>query len=156
LDETEVVLFTRADQQFHFVRGVTVVFDTARRLAHPSELQIALPEMSVGSVFYHFIDARRRDPLSMDDFRAWLTGLGPEYEAVCDDLAEVDPYFESLYVLRDRLAAVFAHHFGDVSHEMNDDYESSAETEAETGEQAENDTSKAGEETIPVERVLCS
>ena len=28
LDETEVMLFARADQQFHFVRSVIVVFDT--------------------------------------------------------------------------------------------------------------------------------
>ena len=38
LDETDLVLFTRSDRQFHFVRGVIVVFDTARRLSHPHEL----------------------------------------------------------------------------------------------------------------------
>jgi hypothetical protein len=108
LDETEVVLFSRSDQQFHFVRSVIVVFDTHRRLADPSELARALPEMSPSSVFYHFIDARRREPLGVDDFRAWLLGLGPEFAALCDLLAEVDPYFESLYVLRDHLAELFA------------------------------------------------
>ena len=111
LDETDLVLFTRSDLQFHFVRGVIVVFDTARRLSHPHELPKALPEMSVGSIFYHFIDARRRDPIGVDDFRAWLMGLGPEYEAVIEDVAEVDPYFESLFVLRDRLTQLFVRHF---------------------------------------------
>ena len=113
LDETDLVLFTRSDRQFHFVRGVIVVFDTARRLSHPHELPKALPEMSVGSIFYHFIDARRRDPLGVDDFRAWLMGLGPEYEAVIEDVAEVDPYFESLFVLRDRLTQLFVRHLAD-------------------------------------------
>lgn len=113
LDETELVLFARSDQQFHFVRGVTVVFDTARRLADPAELRTAVPEMSVGSIFYHFIDARRRDPVGADDFRAWLMGLGPEYQPVIQDLAAVDPYFESLYVLRDHLTELFERHFGD-------------------------------------------
>jgi hypothetical protein len=112
LDETDLVLFARPDQQFHFVRGVIVVFDTHRRLADPAELRSVVPEMSVGSIFYHFIDARRREPVSVDDFRAWLMGLGLGYEALIDDLAEVDPYFESLYVLRDHLAALFARHFG--------------------------------------------
>lgn len=111
LDETELMLFAQADQQFHFSRSIIVLFDTHRRLTHPTELVDALPELSVGSVFYHFIDARRRDPLGVDDFRAWLTGLGPEHQALCDALAEVDPYFDSLYILRERLAELFAEHF---------------------------------------------
>lgn len=115
LDETELVLFARSDQQFHFVRGVIVVFDTARRLSDPAELQLVVPDLSVGSIFYHFIDARRRDPIGVDDFRAWLMGLGPEYEPVIQDLAAVDPYFESLYVVRDHLASLFSRHFGPAS-----------------------------------------
>jgi hypothetical protein len=111
LDETELMLFARADQQFHFARSVIVVFDTHRRLSHPAELVKALPELSVGSVFYHFIDARRREPIGVDDFLSWLLGLGPEYQGLCNSLAEVDPYFESLFVLRDRLAGLFAEHF---------------------------------------------
>ncbi len=113
LDETDVVLFTRSDQQFHFVRGVIVVFDTTRRLADPHELPQTLPEMSVGSIFYHFVDARGREPIGVDDFRAWLMGLGPEYGAVIDDIAEIEPYFESLFVLRDRLTELFIRHLGE-------------------------------------------
>ncbi len=111
LDETELMLFARGDQQFHFARSVIVVFDTEKRLHHPRELVEALPQMSVGSIFYHFIDARRREPIAVDDFRAWLLGLGPEYEGLCDSVAEIDPYFESLFVLRDRLAETFAQHY---------------------------------------------
>ncbi len=110
LDETELILSARADQQFHFARSVIVVFDTHRRLTRPDELVSTLPELSVGSVFYHFIDARRREPIGVDDFRAWLMGLGSEYGPLCDSLAEIDPYFESLFVLRHRLAQVFAEH----------------------------------------------
>ncbi len=110
LDETELVLFARGDRQFHFARSVIVVFDTHKRLAHPRDLVDALPQMSVGSVFYHFVDARRRDPIGVDDFRAWLEPLGPEYQALCDSLAAIDPYFESLYALRDWLAQVFSQH----------------------------------------------
>ncbi|MFH0914974.1 MAG: DUF5752 family protein [bacterium] len=112
LDETEIMLFTGPDQQFHFVRSVIVVFDTHRRLTHPAELVGALPGLSVGSVFYHFIDARRREPIGVDDFRAWLLGLGPEYEGLCAALGEVEPYFESLFVLRARLADLFAERLG--------------------------------------------
>ena len=112
LDETEMMLFAQADQQFHFVRSIIVLFDTHRRLTHPEELVVALPQMSVGSVFYHFVDARRRRPLGVDDFRAWLLSLGPEYRGLCDALAELDPYFDSLFVLRDRLTELFMKFFG--------------------------------------------
>jgi len=112
LDETEMILFARADQQFHFARSVIVVFDTHKRLSHPRELVEAVPQMSVGSIFYHFIDARRRDPVSVDDFRAWLMGLGPEYQSLCEAVAQVDPYFESLFVIRQRLTEVFTQHLG--------------------------------------------
>lgn len=111
LDETEVMLVARTDQQFHFTRSVIVVFDTSRRLTQPSELVQVLPQLSVGSIFYHFIDARRREPMAVDDFRAWLMGLEPEYKPLLDSLAEIDPYFESLFVLRDRLAETFRAYF---------------------------------------------
>lgn len=112
LDETEVVAVAKPDQQFHFARSVIVVFDTLKRLTHPCQLAEAVPQMSAGTIFYHFVDARRREPIGADDFRAWLMGLGPEYQAVCDTLAEVDPYFESLYTLRDRLTEVFIRYLG--------------------------------------------
>lgn len=112
LDATEVILFTRSDQQFQFVRSVIVVFDTYRRLDDPVQLVAALPQMAASSVFYHFIDSRRRNPGGIDDFRHWFMGLGPKYDAVSQALAEVDPYFESLHVLRDHLAKVFADSFG--------------------------------------------
>lgn len=121
LDESELVLIARGDQQFHFVRSAIVVFDTYKRLAHPAELVAALPEMTPGSVFYHFIDARRRDPMAVDDFSSWLSGLGEEYAPVCDALAEVDPYFESLYVVRDHLTALFESHFGTSTEKEADD-----------------------------------
>ncbi len=111
LDETEMMLFAQADQQFHFVRGILVQFDTHKRLKHPRELVTAIPHLSVGSIFYHFVDARRRDPVSVDDFRAWLQGQSPTYLALNDKLAEVDPYFDSLFVLRQRLSEIFDEFF---------------------------------------------
>jgi hypothetical protein len=112
LDETELMLFARADQQFHFVRSVIVVFDTYHRVADPADLVHLLPELSIGSIFYHFVDARRREPIGVDDFRAWLLGLGDTYRELCGAISEVDPYFESLFVLRSRLARLFDEHLG--------------------------------------------
>jgi hypothetical protein len=112
LDETELMLFARADQQFHFARSIVVVFDTRRVLRHPRELLDAMPQISVGSVFYHFVDARRREPVGKDDFSTWLGDAGSEYSSLIDAIAAIDPYFESLFVIRDRLTRVLAEHFG--------------------------------------------
>lgn len=113
MDESDVMLFARSDQQFHFIRSVIVVFDTGRRAESPTELAQMLPDLSVGSVFYHFVDARRRDPVSVDDFRAWLMGWGDENKPLCDVLAEIEPYFESLFSLRDRLVDAFRSEYGE-------------------------------------------
>jgi hypothetical protein len=71
--------------------------------------------LSVGSIFYHFIDARRRSPAIMDDFRTWLRSYPDHYEDLCIQLAAVDPYFGSLVELRTQLTDLFAKYFRGVT-----------------------------------------
>ncbi len=103
LDELETLSWSRTDQQFYFLRSQIVVFDTQKILSTPEELAQAIPHMSVGSVFFHFIDARRRFPWRMDDFRAWLQGFGEEYGHCVDALSCIDPYFLTLTELRTQI-----------------------------------------------------
>jgi hypothetical protein len=107
LDEVEYLPWARRDQQFHFIRAQIVVFDTGRRIAHPHELARVLPRLSLGSIYYHVIDARRRMPQNVDDFRAWLTCFDGHYADLCEQLVALDPYFVTLSELRDQLAALF-------------------------------------------------
>ncbi len=111
LDETEFLAWAKRDQQFHFLRAQTVVFDTRRRVARPEEMVVALPSLSLGSIYYHFIDARRRAPQGFDDFRAWLDRFGGDYATLREQLAGVDPYFVTLRELRGRLTSVFHDYF---------------------------------------------
>jgi hypothetical protein len=60
--------------------------------------------MSTSSVFYHFIDARRRLDHG-NDFSAWLVNFDDCAE-VCDRLDAIDPFFGSLVQTRDEIAAV--------------------------------------------------
>lgn len=106
LDETEFLTWARRDQQFHFVRSQIVVFDTGRRIATPQELFAAIPTLSLGSIYYHVIDARRREPQWVDDFRSWLGRFGDDYADACKQLSEIDPYFVTLAELRAQLAAI--------------------------------------------------
>ncbi len=112
LDETEEVPSAKRDNPFYFIRSQIVVFDTQWRIRSPEDLADAVPVMSVGSVFYHFIDARRRTPMREDDFRAWLGTCFEGYEDLCNVLAAVDPFFSGLTELRERLTEAFQTYFG--------------------------------------------
>jgi hypothetical protein len=105
--------WAQADNPFSFIRSQLVIFDTHHRIEEPRALKELAPSFSVGTVFYHFIDARRRSADSVDDFRGWLTGFGEEYKSLSDQLAAVDPYFRSLAELKERLAAIFQTYFND-------------------------------------------
>lgn len=111
MDEEEHLFWTRATQQFEFVRSQIVVFDTERQLHEPDELVSAMTRLSIGSVFYHFIDARRRTPDGRDDFSDWLTVFDSKFTPLRERLAGIDPYFGTLSDLRGRLVQVFDEHF---------------------------------------------
>jgi hypothetical protein len=112
LDERPMVPWARPDQQFNFLTSQIVVFDTHKRLLEPEDLVEAMPAMSRGSVFYHFIDARRRNPDGLDDLRTWLLGREEDYGDLCQELAASDPFFSTLLELREELSFVFREYFG--------------------------------------------
>jgi hypothetical protein len=111
LYETEIVPMAKSDEVFGFIRSQIVIFDTHRRLIEPKELSLVFPTLSGGSIFYHFIDARRRTDDGIDDFRAWLKGFGTTYDDLCDMIASVDPYFTTLVELRETLSKIFKTYF---------------------------------------------
>lgn len=111
LDEADYLNLTRASQPFEFICSQIVVFDTGKQLQHPAELAKTMKNLSTSSIFYHFIDARRRTADQADDFSDWLAAFGEQIAPLRDQLAGVDPYFDSLSELRNRLAQLFADHF---------------------------------------------
>jgi len=107
LEESELLPWIRASHRFYFVRSQIVVFDTGLRVSTPEELMHVLPTLSVGSIFYHFIDARRRTETRRDDFTEWLLGFGEDTGLLTEQVSRVDPYFTNLRVLRNELIEVF-------------------------------------------------
>jgi hypothetical protein len=83
-------------EEFMFMRAVTVVFDTGIYLHKPEDLITRLPFMSHSSIYYHFLEARRRTPDRVDDFTFWMQFLEAESESIINALAQVDFYFLSL------------------------------------------------------------
>ena len=107
LDENELVSWTAAHQQFQFIRSQIVVFDTGIRISEPEELKELIPQLTVGSVFYHFVDARGRTANKNDDFSEWLMGFEGSYNELLEQIASLDPYFKSLTELRSQLGDIF-------------------------------------------------
>lgn len=105
LEEREMVPWASPDRQFHFLRSQIIVFDTGIVIERPEELAAMIEGSSISSIFYHFIDARRRDPRGVDDFRAWICALGERYGKTCERIAAIDPFFQPLPELRAQLAA---------------------------------------------------
>ena len=103
--------FAQADQQFYFLTSQIVVFDTGIALSSPRELLAVAPQLSPSSVFYHFVDARRRRSDAANDFSAWLANFGEEFAMLRQQLDGLDPYFSSLGHLRDLLAVRVAELF---------------------------------------------
>lgn len=104
LDSSELAHWRRAERPFEFLRSQLVIFATGKTLQQPEELPEVLPTMATGSIFYHFIDARRRLDDGGDDFSFWLAGFGTEYEELRRRLANIDPFFASLSQVREELA----------------------------------------------------
>jgi len=107
LDESELVPWAKADQQFLFLQSQIVVFDTSSRFSHPSDMAPFLPSFSTGTVYYHFIDARSRTPERRDDFSSWLEGFGDDFSPLVARLRTVDPYFSSLKEIRGIVSDLF-------------------------------------------------
>lgn len=111
LEESERLPWLVASQPFEFIRSQMVVFDTRTHIGSPEAFPEVLPNLSTGSIFYHFIDSLRRPPLGVDDFSTWLARFEDQYAGLIQRLANIDPYFGTLTELRKRLAEVTADYF---------------------------------------------
>ncbi len=110
-DELDYPIWAPSGNQFEFIRSQTVVFSTNHTVNQPMEFVEIIPQMSVGTIFFHFIDAKRRNPNSIDDFQNWLLNFGEEYEKLRQGINEIDAYFSTLVNLRNELAKLFEKFF---------------------------------------------
>ncbi len=111
LDESEKIHLEVADQPFYFVRSQLVIFNTGRTINSFGELAPAVGEMTLGSIFYHFIEAARRTPIRTDDFTTWIRTVSMDQEDVCSRILAIDPYLASLREIRELLMNIFEEHF---------------------------------------------
>jgi len=110
LSEQAMIPWARPGDEFFFREATTVVFSAGIRISHPSGFAAAIRNMTVGSVYYHFLEARRRHPFGKDDFTAWLleNENGGKNRPYIDALASIDFYFHTLADLQKELVKVLS------------------------------------------------
>ena len=111
LYETEYVPWAKPGDEFQFTRSQTVVFDTGIKIHEPRKLQEVIPTLTLSSLFYHCIDARRRTKENNNDFVVWLSGFGDKYAELINQIDNIDPYFSTLNELRQEIGHVLHEYF---------------------------------------------
>lgn len=111
LDEVDFIPFSKREKQFHFIRSTIVVFSTSFEMKQPKELVEILPKLPRSSIFYHFVDSKRRTPDYSNDFSAWLRDFGPEFHPLIEELDGIDPFYLSLTDLKEKLVDLFKKYF---------------------------------------------
>ena len=106
LTEVPFIPWAPRGDEFRFMQAVTVIFDTGKILESPVDLIRELPHLSLGSIYYHFVEARRRTTERQDDFTAWLTDFGDETHELISALKNIDFYFLALSELKKVLVNV--------------------------------------------------
>ena len=103
LAELPFVPVVAPGHEFYFLRSQRVILDTGLQVGTPAELGAQIPRLPTGSIYYHFVEARRRPPIRMDDFSAWLMDWGSSGGRCRERLAAIDFHLWSLTELRARI-----------------------------------------------------
>ena len=82
------------------MRAATVVFNTGIILEKPSDLLLKLPTMSKSTLYYHFMESRRRTQDRVDDFTFWLQFHPDDNQKIIEALSQIDFYFINLNELK--------------------------------------------------------
>ncbi|UCD17159.1 MAG: hypothetical protein JSV44_12020 [Candidatus Zixiibacteriota bacterium] len=100
LSEIHFIPWALHNRQFFFHSATTVIFDTSLTIDSPEHLCTAISQMTTGSLYYHFWEARRRTPEHTDDFTEWLRGWDGEGARMIKALSKIDFYYMSLRELQ--------------------------------------------------------
>jgi len=110
LEQNTVLLYTNAQEPFYFLKLGMIVFNTSKIINEPKEFVNFIDNLSYGSLYFHFVDARRRTQNHRDDFSNWIA-LFEGYNELTDMIVNVDPFFFSLSKLKEKISNIFKVYF---------------------------------------------
>jgi len=111
LEENETTLDTKEREQFHFIRSEITLFDTQNVISKPEELTELLPNLSLGSIYFHFIDTKKGSNDQSGDISLWISGFGADYKELSEQISKLNPYFFTLTEFRTRVFQIFKDYF---------------------------------------------
>lgn len=94
--------YRKAFEPFYFCEAVTVTIPTQWQAQTLGEFCDAIRHVSIHTVYYHFVAARLREPLMVNDFSYWLedsVGL----KELADRIDQIDIYTNTLEDVRQRI-----------------------------------------------------
>jgi hypothetical protein len=90
--------------EFFFNETITLVFQAGVRARNLAEFLMAIKYVDASSLYYHFLDARRRFEGKSNDFSQWFDEK-LEKKDLAEKLRFIDPFMHSLEGIRERIAA---------------------------------------------------
>jgi hypothetical protein len=95
----------REHDRFHLCSAHTFVIPTGRRAATLEEFANHLARCSRNSIFFHFVEARLRVGLPINDFSLWIAQRF-ERQDLADAINRLNPYVCTLDQLRESICAL--------------------------------------------------
>ncbi len=90
--------------EFHFCRSQSFIMATGVTAETPREFFHKMADVSVISIYFHFIEARLRLGHRTNDFSQWLSSCGEP--GLAEEIAALDPYLLSLEELKSRILSM--------------------------------------------------
>jgi hypothetical protein len=89
--------------EFYFNETITLIFPAGIRAKNLAEFLTAIKYIDMGSIYYHFFEARIRLGGGTDDFSRWIEDTFGKQELV-DKIKTIDPFMHDLEGIRKHIA----------------------------------------------------
>jgi hypothetical protein len=81
--------------EFYFTETISIIYPVGIRTKNLAEFLTAMKYIDIGSIYYHFFEARTRLGGETDDFSKWiLDGFGKK--GLADKIRAIDPFMHNL------------------------------------------------------------
>jgi len=90
-------------EEFYFHEPVTFIFPVGIRAKNLAEFLMAIRYVDIGSIYFHFYEARVRLGGGIDDFSRWFDQALGKLE-LAEKIRSIDPFMNNIEKIRERIA----------------------------------------------------